>query len=103
MQANVSLFSLQLTYYELFSTRKGLRKGVFVLANVSSRILQFPHQTAVTTRSLTVVYPDQAFGGQSNKGAPKSLNLFKYYSFVVTIFGFHITIATFHRPRKWLI
>jgi len=36
---------------------------------------------------VIVAYPDEAFGGQSNKGAPNSLHLFKYPSFSATIVG----------------
>jgi len=49
-----------------------------------------------------VADPDQAFGGQSNKGAPKYLNLFKYPSFSATIVGYHTEVITFSKPRKWL-
>jgi len=42
------------------------------------------------------------WGEQSNKGAPKSLNLFKYPSFSEKIVGYHTKVVTFSRPRKWL-
>jgi len=44
----------------------------------------------------TVADPDQAFGGQSNKGPPKSL----HPSFPVAIVGYHAKVVTFYRPRK---
>jgi len=50
-----------------------------------------------------VAVPDPAFGRQSNKGAPKSLQLFKYPSFCVTIAGYHTKAVTFYRTRKWLV
>jgi len=49
-----------------------------------------------------VADPDQGFGGKLNKGAPKSLHLFKYPSFSVTIIGYHTKVVTFSRPTKWL-
>jgi len=42
------------------------------------------------------------FGGQSNKGAPKNLHLFKYPSFSATIFRYHTKVITFSTPRKCL-
>ena len=57
----------------------------------------------VYTIHTEVADPDQAFGeGKSNKGAPKSLHLFKYPSFSATIVGYHTKVVTFSRPRKWL-
>jgi len=49
-----------------------------------------------------VVDPYQAFGGQSNNEVSKSLHLFKYPSFSVTIVEYHTEVVTFYRPWKWL-
>jgi len=40
--------------------------------------------------------------GQSNKGAPESLHLYKYPIFCVTIVWYHTKVVIFSRPRKWL-
>ena len=47
--------------------------------------------------------PDQAFGGESNKGAQKNLHVFKYPSFSATIVGVSYKVITFSRANKMAI
>jgi len=67
--------------------------------------MRWNSKTVFSVSSLVPVSdPVQAFGGQSNKGAKKRLNLFKKPSFSVTVVGYHYhtKVVTFYRPRKWL-
>jgi len=47
-----------------------------------------------------VADPDQAFGGQSNWGAPRSLQLLKYQSLSATIVSCNTKMVTFCRPKS---